>query len=116
MNLPDFGKSEVSENSLRIKACFPEKLDWFNGHFEYRKIFPGVGQLYVISRLSEKFFGINLNTDGVSFDTVKYNHMIFPETEAVISISVGNGSLSFVIADASDESMIYSQGKISFGK
>ena len=58
MNLPEFGKEELTDDSLRIPAFFYGGMDWFDGHFDFRRIFPGVGQLHVISVLAEKYFGI----------------------------------------------------------
>lgn len=122
MNLPDFGKEELREDYspdgksffLRIPAVFSGKMDWFDGHFDFQRIFPGVGQLYVITFLAEKYFGVKLNGEGVCFDMVKYSRMILPDTETVITLTMKKGSsLNFVIADAGDEATIYSQGKCS---
>lgn len=114
MNLPEFGKEELTDDSLRIPAFFYGGMDWFDGHFDFRRIFPGVGQLHVISVLAEKYFGISLNRSGVCFDTVKYSRVILPDTATVITVTLKKGrGLGFVIADAADESVIYSQGKCS---
>ena len=115
MNLPEFDGEELTEESLRIHAFFYAGMDWFDGHFDFRRIFPGVGQLYVIGVLAEKYFGISLNRSGVCFDSVKYSRVILPDTATVITVTLKKGrGLGFVIADAADEKVIYSQGKCSF--
>ncbi len=122
MNLPDFGKEELSEDRspdgrgsvLRISAVFSGKMDWFDGHFDFQRIFPGVGQLYVITFLAEKYLAVNPSGAGASFHMVKDSRTILPDTETVITLTMKKGSaLNFVIADAGDETTIYSQGKCS---
>lgn len=63
---PDVLKEEVSATTLSYRFTLDTDLKWFDGHFECRKLFPGVAQLFYVDHFSKELLEKNL-PDGSYF-------------------------------------------------
>ncbi len=112
MKIPEFYDVETSGGAVSAVAEISPELDWFKGHFDAIKIFPGVGQIRLVAELCRRHLGVDLNAAGVCFEAVKYMRPIVPGLVLRFSVTAArSGVVEFVIADAADPGKAYTRGK-----
>ena len=108
ISFPLFLGQKLNGNSAEIELIFPERSNFFIGHFPDFPVVPGVVSLYFVTFFANSFFDSSLSPQ--VFRKIKFSKLIFPSQPVKLKLSNADKHVEF---NKFDEKNIYVSGILS---
>jgi 3-hydroxymyristoyl/3-hydroxydecanoyl-(acyl carrier protein) dehydratase len=100
---------EKTENSITLEFTVPRTSLYFDGHFPAFSILPAVGQIEIITRFADTFFGTGISLSEIK--RVKFTSIIQPAVPLVLRMEQNIKNISFKMSSP-DGLTVYSFGTL----
>ena len=112
VRLPEIIDQQMIDDEAKIQCHIQKELIYFDGHFDGNPVVAGIVQVHWAEAFGRRLFAFSGKFK--SLEAVKFQQVIVPEMQVVITLKYDEASKKLIFKYVSDKG-IHSSGRICFG-
>ena len=112
VRLPEIIDQQMIDDEAKIQCRIQKELIYFDGHFDGNPVVAGIVQVHWAEAFGRCLFAFSGKFK--SLEAVKFQQVIVPEMQVVITLKYDEASKKLIFKYVSDKG-IHSSGRICFG-